>query len=71
MIYIYIYKKKTFFAEIHVSNPIAFRTAKTLWRFGRSECKRVNLFNKGTEAFHVQIIIPLIFISGEEGVPSR
>ena len=33
---------------------------KTLWCFGCSECKRVNLFNKGTEAFHVQIIIPLI-----------
>ena len=23
-------------------NPIALRTAKTLWSFGRSECNRVN-----------------------------
>ena len=25
-------------------NPIALRTAKTLWSFGRSECNRVKLF---------------------------
>ena len=23
-------------------NPVALRTAKTLWSFGRSECNRVN-----------------------------
>ena len=31
-------------------NPIALRTAKTLWSFGRSECNRVKLsFDKMTK----------------------
>ena len=30
-------------------NPIALRTAKTLWRFGHSECNRVNFCITGSE----------------------
>ena len=37
-----------------IFNPFALRTAKTLWSFGRSQCKRVkkSLFSMKVEIWH-------------------
>ena len=35
----------------HNINPIALRTVKTLWSFGRSECSRVNCRCKSMHCF--------------------
>ena len=37
--------------NLKVINPIAFRTAKTLWSFGRGECKRVMVLSKLIKMF--------------------
>ena len=36
---------------VPILNPFALRMAKTLWSFGRSECKRVKYFRVVCESF--------------------
>ena len=37
--------------NLKIINPIAFRTAKTLWSFGRGGCKRVKVLSKLIKMF--------------------